>query len=77
MGEEPARWADITVTPCPCTVRFFREIEAYAQIIDEENRMGALPYTHRQIINFMVSDRPKIKRAKKPRQIPLTQKRLL
>ena len=75
MGENPIQWADVSVTPCPCTPAFFREVLAYAKVLRDEREYGELPYSHMRLVHWM-TERPTVKKARKVREIPLSQMRL-
>lgn len=76
MGENPIQWADVSVTPCPCTPAFFREVMAYAKVIRDEDVYGKLPYTRMRLVHWMTENHYSRKKARKVREIPLTQMRL-
>jgi len=75
MGENPALWADATITPCPCSKAFYEEVMAYSRILQAENERGVpFPYSHRQMVAWTTEKPPK-KAKVKERIIPLTQQR--
>lgn len=76
MGENPVLWADCDVTPCPCSPGFYREVLAYSKIITDEEINGKLPYSHRRMVSWLTERPPKQPRRIKPREIPVTQRRL-
>lgn len=77
LGENPAEWADSSVTPCPCSHDFYREILAYKRVLADESEYGALDYPRWKQVKWLTQknrvDRSKMK---KSRIIPLTQSRL-
>jgi hypothetical protein len=77
LGETPMEWADVTVTPCPCSHEFYREVLAYRQVLTDEREHGALKYPRWKQVKWLTqSNRVDRSRMKKSRVIPLTQSRL-
>lgn len=77
MNENPIQWADVSVTPCPCTPAFFRELMAYTKVLRDEREFGELPYTRMRLVHWMTENHHARKQQKKKqREIPFSQKRL-
>ena len=75
MGENPVAWADVTVTPCPCSHQHFREVIAYGKVLKEEFEFGKLPYSRVQLVKWHTERIPR-KIKPKEKHIPITQSRL-
>lgn len=77
LGENPAEWADATVTPCPCSHEFYREILAYKKVLSDELEHGALNYPRWKQVKWLTQTN-RVDRTKQPkrREIPLSQSRL-
>lgn len=76
MGESPVLWADVTVTPCPCSKEFYEQVVAFGTILRHEQERGnPYPYSYRQMVAWLTEKEQRPKK-KKERVIPLTQQRL-
>ena len=77
MGENPIEFADVNVTPCPCTKEFYDSMKLHSQILKDEAEKGPYPYSHKRILAWRQDERKKAKVSrKKRREIPLTQSRI-
>lgn len=77
MGENPAKFADSTVCPCPCTKEFYEEMMMFHRVKHEREIFGDLPYSVSQEVKWRLQDKKRIKALRiKQRNLPITQQRL-
>lgn len=79
MGENPSRFADVSVCPCPCSKSFYDEMMMYHRVMYEREVLGDLPYTPMQEVRFRLEEKRRMKHIHKKirREQPITQQRLL
>ena len=76
LQENPAEWADVAVTPCPCSHEFYREVLAYKKVLKDELDFGPLDYPRWKQVKWLTQHNRVERKKPKSRIIPLTQSRL-
>ena len=69
IGENPMEYADVTVTPCPCTREYHRKLMSFARVLDIEAHQGPLPYTHKRMTHWIYQEKYPEREQKKPRVV--------